>query len=63
MLLRVIYTDGTFDFVKDSMLSAMIESCKVAKFKRASGWIEIGSSHVRRVGSEENYCGPERRAL
>lgn len=63
MMLRVIYTDGTFDLVKDSMLKTLIESCEVTKFKRSAGWVDIGSPYVRRSGSENNYSGPERRGL
>jgi hypothetical protein len=62
-MLRVIYTDGTFDLVKDFMLRFLIESYEVAKFKRSSGWVEIGSPNVRGVGGESNYCGSEKRGL
>ena len=63
MMLRVIYTDGRFDLVKDSMLKALLDSCEVAKFKRSTGWVDIGSPHVRRAGSGNHYRGPERRGV
>lgn len=61
MLLRVIYTDGSFDIVNQSALRTLIESCKVAKFKRSDGWVDIGSPHVRGIRSARIYSGPERR--
>jgi hypothetical protein len=61
MILRVIYTDGSFDFVNDFMLSLLIQSRKVAKFKRSNGWVDADSQHVRRAGNKGSYTGPERR--
>jgi hypothetical protein len=63
MMLRVVYTDGTFDLVKGLMLTTLIESSGVSKFKRSSGWVDINSAYVRKSGSESDYCGPERRGL
>ena len=61
MMLRVIYTDGTFDLVKDLMLTSLIASCGISKFKRASGWVDISSPHIRSSGRESDYFGHERR--
>ena len=61
MMLRVVYTDGTFDLVKGLMLTSLIESSGVSKFKRSSGWVDVSSPHIRRSGSESDYIGPERR--
>ena len=63
MMLRVVYTDGRFDLVNDFMLSLLIQSRKVTKFKRSSGWVDADSQHVRRAGNKGDYCGPERRKL
>ena len=63
MLLHVVYTDGTFDLVKGPMLTSLIESSGVSKFKRSNGWVDINSPYVRRSGSESDYWGPERRGL
>ena len=63
MILRVIYTDGSFDFVNDFMLSLLIQSRKVTKFNRSSGWVDVDSQHVRREGNKGSYSGPERRRL
>ncbi|WP_342666823.1 GSU3473 family protein [Geopsychrobacter electrodiphilus] len=60
--MRVIYTDGTFDLVKDFSLNRLIETCRIIKFKRESGWVDIRSQQIRRKGRDENYFGPERRS-
>ena len=61
MLLRVICNDGTFDLVKDFVLTSLIESCEVSKFKRAGGWVDARSPEVRRLDRVTIYMGPERR--
>ena len=63
MLLRVIYTDGSFDIVDKFQLQALIESHSISKFKRTDGWVEVGSPLVRRQQSKREYTGPERRGL
>ena len=63
MLLRVIYTDGTFDIVNQTKLRILIESCQIAKFKRSDGWVDIGSPHIRGIHNAKNYRGPERRRV
>ena len=62
MLLRVIYKDGSFDLVKSFLLTSLIDSCEVLKFKRSSGWVDAGSSEVRRLDRVTHYDGPERRS-
>ena len=61
MMLPVLYTDGTFDFVKDFMLTSLIESSRILKFKRSSGWVEVDSPYIRRADGSGDYSGPERR--
>ena len=63
MLLHVMYTDGTYDLVKDFTLSALIENSKVLRLKRSTGWVDIKSPDVRRTGRDNNYNGPERRRI
>ena len=63
MMLRVVYTDGSFDLVNDFMLSLLIQSRKVTKFIRSSGWVDVDSQHVRREGNKGSYSGPERIRL
>jgi hypothetical protein len=63
MMLRVVYTDGSFDLVNDFMLSLLIQSRKVTKFNRSSGWVDVDSQYVRREGNNGSYSGPERIRL
>lgn len=60
MLIRVLYTNNTYDMVKDSRLDDLIASKKVVKFERANGWVTVGSDQVRGMGG--TYWGPERRS-
>lgn len=60
MLIRVVYTDNTHDYVKDSHLDRHLESGKVAKFQRSSGWVTVGVDPIRSNRSG-GYKGPERR--
>ena len=47
MLIQVMFPDNHHDFVKPGMLDPLIESRKIAKFKRSSGWVTIGIDPVR----------------
>jgi hypothetical protein len=61
MLIQVNYTDDRYDFVKDFMLETLIASGAIAKFRRSSGWVQIGVDPVRKPRTNPGYQGPERR--
>jgi len=61
MMIRVIYTDETFDFIRDTQLDRFIALGKVSKFKRSSGWVTVGVDPIR-IDRHIYYSGPERRA-
>jgi hypothetical protein len=61
MLIQVNYTDDRYDFVKDFMLETLIASGAIAKFRRSSGWVQIGVDPVRKPRTHQGYQGPERR--
>lgn len=61
MLIRVVYQNGKYDMVKDSILGAYIDSGKILKFKRKDGWATVGIDPIR--GSGTSYIGPERRRV
>jgi hypothetical protein len=42
MLIQVNYPDNSFDYVKDSQLHNLIESRKITRFRRSSGWVTVG---------------------
>lgn len=47
MLIQVVYDDERFDYVKEFQLDALIESGKITRFKRRSGWVTIGVDPIR----------------
>ena len=61
MLIRVFYTDGTFDMVKPEMLDYLLDKNKVKRFKRSTGWAVVGRDPIR-TKSPNSYWGEERRA-
>jgi hypothetical protein len=58
MLIQVIYADNHHDFVKPNMLDTLIESQKIAMFKRSSGWVTIGMDSVRKTRRETAFLTP-----
>ena len=60
----VILKDGTYHHFTPRVLSVLLESQRVYKFKRSYGWVTIGIDPVRTrkpdVGNH-SYTGPERR--
>jgi len=58
----VILKDGSYHHFTPRVLDLLLESHRVQKFKRASGWATVGIDRVR-TGKPENtvYQGPERR--
>lgn len=60
MMIRVMYSDGRFDVVKQSVLDQLLERNRIASFKRSSGWAVIGRDPVRGVGGF-SYPGGDRR--
>lgn len=61
MLIQVMYPDNRYDYVKDFMLDSLIESGKVARFRRSSGWAAVGIDPIRSRTSPPPYSGVERR--
>ncbi len=50
MLIRVVYQDFTYDYVNRYCLNRLIETRKVAMFRRSSGWVIVGIDPLRRTG-------------
>jgi hypothetical protein len=61
MLIQVNYTDDRYDFVKDFMLETLIASGAIAKFRRTTGWVQIGVDPVRKARPGAPYSGADRR--
>lgn len=62
MLLQIAYNDNRYDYVKDFMLDGLIDSGKVARFRRSTGWVSIGVDPIRRCTHKSTYNGAEKRA-
>lgn len=60
MMIRVMYSDGRFDVVKQGTLDQLLDNNRVASFKRSSGWAVVGRDPLRGTG-EYGYNGPDRR--
>ena len=62
LYIDVILKDGTYHHFTPRVLDVLLESHRVHKFKRASGWATVGIDPIR-TGKRENidYQGPERR--
>lgn len=61
MMIRVMYSDGSFDMVKPNMLDDLLGQQAVTSFKRSSGWAVVGRDPVR-GRSRSAFEGSERRS-
>jgi hypothetical protein len=63
MVIRVIYQNQRYDFVKASRLDEFIETGAIASFQRSSGWVRVGIDPIRATISDSSYTykGKERR--
>lgn len=62
----VILEDGTYHHFTPHVLNVLLESRRVHKFKRLSGWATIGVDPIRtqKTGiSNDRYYGQERRVM
>ncbi len=59
MMIRVIYSDFTYDTATASILDDLLTARKIVAFERSSGWVRVGRDPIRGMGGE--YSGPERR--
>jgi len=53
MMIPVIYFDHSHDLVEGITLTSLIRGGKIRAFKRASGWVNIGTDRIRRFDSVE----------
>jgi hypothetical protein len=61
MLIQVAYLDDRYDYLKEFQLERLLEMRQVAKFRRSSGWVEVGVDPIREGKKTGPYFGPERR--
>lgn len=60
MLIRVKYTDNSYDMVCPELLDHLLEMGTVAEFQRRDGWVARDSYAVRGADAR-NFTGVERR--
>ena len=57
MMIPVVYNSGKHDIIKAELLNRLLGNGLIEKFKRASGWVKVGSDPIRKI-RQEDY--PER---
>jgi len=58
MLIQVNYPDNRFDYVKENILDALIETKKITRFRRSTGWVTLGLDPIRTAKREHTYKTP-----
>lgn len=58
MLIQVNYPDNRFDYVKENILDTLIETKKIIRFKRSTGWVTLGVDSIRSTKREYTYKTP-----
>ena len=53
-VIHVAYSDKSYDYVPDTALDKLIESKKITKFERITGWATVGVDPVRKASGEED---------
>jgi hypothetical protein len=56
MLIKVIYSDGSYGTLRISRLAKLTRMNRIAAYETFNGWVE-----VRRKKQNPDYQGPERR--
>lgn len=54
-IIRVVYDDHHFDYVKDTVLDTLLEQNKINKFKRDTGWATVGVDPLRKTKREQTH--------
>lgn len=60
MLIRIVYADGRYDWVKPFMLDTLLAENKVQMFFRNGRWVTVGRDPVRR-NRLNSFAGADRR--
>ncbi len=48
MLIRVVYNDNKYDFVKPARLDEMLKAGSISMFQRSNGWVRVGFDPLRK---------------
>jgi hypothetical protein len=63
MLIHILRTGSHYDYIKDFMLDSLIESNRIDKFKRSTGWVSIGADPIRGIKRDAVFNGANKRAV
>ena len=61
MLVRVLFKDGKYDFVKTDVLPKLIDSQQISRFLRSEGWVDINSQGLRRHMIDDLFWAQQER--
>jgi hypothetical protein len=61
MNIQVCYPDNRFDYVSDNILDRLIESRRIVKFRRSSGWVTLGVDPIRSIGDKRESSWRDRK--
>ena len=61
-LIAVELKDGTICRMAKKALNIFLSHDRVAKFKRADGWVVVGTDPLRAMNSSNHFSGFDRRA-
>lgn len=60
MLIRIVYADGRYDWVKPFKLDALLAEKRVRMFLRSGHWVRVDRDALRR-SRLSSYSGSDRR--
>ena len=61
MLVRVLFKDGKYDFVKNDVLPKLIDNQQISRFLRSEGWVDISSQGLRRQTIDDLFWSQQDR--
>ena len=61
MLIPILRNNNQYDFVKGFILNTLIESKRIVKFKRSTGWVTLGTDPMRDVNRKSLSISSDRR--
>ena len=61
MLVRVLFKDGKYDFVKSDVLPKLIDNQQISRFLRTEGWVDINSQGLRRHLIDDLFWSQQER--
>lgn len=57
-IVRVAYGNNTYDYVNEQTLNDLIESNRIIKFKRITGWVTLGVDTLRNKNRDHTFRYP-----